>query len=537
MLEGESPVLPGHLQELVEGLGGTPDEATMRGVILQLCRWRPLSAQALAAVLGRRADYISKKYLRPMVAEGLIELTIPDKPRSRPSGIQDPKRGMTETTLKPYPEYRDSGHDWLGKIPAHWEVSRNGRLFSQRVETDRPELPVLEVSLKTGVRVREPGNGRKQAMSDRSKYKVARWGDIAYNMMRMWQGAVGVAPVAGLVSPAYVVAEPRPGTISRYYAYLFRTQAYMEEVNRRSRGIVSDRNRLYWHDFKQLPALLPLPDEQAQIADYLDAHRAGVDRLLRTKRQLIALLDEQKQAIIQRAVTRGLDPDVRLKPSGVDWLGEVPAHWEVLPLKRVARLKSGDSITATQFRDHGAYPVYGGNGLRGYTDDYTHDGDYVLIGRQGALCGNVNYARGKFWASEHAVVSTLKAGYDLTWFGETVRTMNLNQYSLSAAQPGLSVERIQNVAAPIPPQEEQRAIAEYLRQETSGIEATIEKAQEEINLIREYRARLIAEVVTGKLDVRDVAVPEGEDAEADVRLDAADGEPAPDEEALAEEDV
>jgi len=120
--------------------------------------------------------------------------------------------------LKPYPEYKDSGQVFLGAIPSHWDIFRNGRLFSQRNETGFAELPVLEVSLKTGVRIRDMENmKRKQIMSDREKYKKAARGDIAYNMMRMWQGAVGVAPVDGLISPAYVVAKPFFSTESRYF--------------------------------------------------------------------------------------------------------------------------------------------------------------------------------------------------------------------------------------------------------------------------------------------------------------------------------
>lgn len=162
--------------------------------------------------------------------------------------------------LKPYPEYRESGLPWLGRIPAHWDVRRNGRLFSQRNETGFADLPILEVSLKTGMRVRNFGDGkRKQIMTDHAKYKRAVRADIAYNMMRLWQGAVGVAPVDGLVSPAYVVANPHLGVDSRYYAYLFRISAYMEEVNKYSHGIVTDRNRLYWDEFKQMPSVFPPP--------------------------------------------------------------------------------------------------------------------------------------------------------------------------------------------------------------------------------------------------------------------------------------
>ena len=146
-----------------------------------------------------------------------------------------------------YPAYKPSGVEWLEEVPKHWEMVRNGRLFVQRNETGFPELPILEVSLKTGVRIRDFENSdRKQAMSDRSMYKRAAKGDIAYNMMRMWQGAVGFAPVDGLVSPAYVVAKPLSGTEPLYYGALFRTRRYMGEVDKFSRGIVKDRNRLYW---------------------------------------------------------------------------------------------------------------------------------------------------------------------------------------------------------------------------------------------------------------------------------------------------
>lgn len=178
---------------------------------------------------------------------------------------------MTDN-LRAYPEYKDSGLPWLGKVPVHWEVRRNGRLFAQRNETGFGNLPILEVSLKTGVRVRDMENmKRKQVMSDREKYKRAAKGDIAYNMMRMWQGAVGAAPVDGLVSPAYVVARPYPATETRYFSYLFRTAAYMAEVDGYSRGIVKDRNRLYWEDFKRMPSCYPSPEEQRAIADFLDA--------------------------------------------------------------------------------------------------------------------------------------------------------------------------------------------------------------------------------------------------------------------------
>lgn len=184
------------------------------------------------------------------------------------------------------------------------------------------------------------------------------------------------------------------------------------------------------------------------------------------------------------------------KPSGVEWLGSVPTHWDVLPIKRVATLKSGDSISSDAIEEEADYPVFGGNGLRGYTSAYTHDGIFPLIGRQGALCGNINYGRGKFWASEHAVVASLHADADPTWLGETLRAMNLNQYSVSAAQPGLAVEALATLRIPVPSRKEQAAIASFLDHETAKIDALMAEQEKLIALLKEKRQAVISHAVT-----------------------------------------
>jgi type I restriction enzyme S subunit len=269
--------------------------------------------------------------------------------------------------LRPYPKMKPTGLPWLGDVPEHWEVRRNGRLFGARREAGFPELPILEVSIRSGVRIRDIDHGaRKQEMADRSKYQRAVRGDIAYNMMRMWQGAVGIAPVDGLVSPAYVVARPFAEADAAYYAYLFRTAAYMRETDTFSRGIVPDRNRLYWESFKQMPSVYPPLDEQRLIVRFLDWHGARTAKLIRAKKKLIALLNEQKQAIIHRAVTRGRDPNVKLKPSGIPWLGDVPKGWEVKRLRNVAELRVSN-IDKKSFDDE--VPVR----LCNYVDVYKND--------------------------------------------------------------------------------------------------------------------------------------------------------------------
>jgi type I restriction enzyme S subunit len=188
------------------------------------------------------------------------------------------------------------------------------------------------------------------------------------------------------------------------------------------------------------------------------------------------------------------------KDSGVAWLGEVPGHWGVLQLKRIASLKSGESITADSIEETGDFPVFGGNGLRGFTGRFTHEGHYALIGRQGALCGNVNYASGRFWASEHAVVVTPLEEVATRWLGEVLRAMNLNQYSVSAAQPGLSVESVSTLSIPFPAITEQERIAAFLDRETAKIDALVEEQQRLIELLKEKRQVVISQAVTKGLN-------------------------------------
>jgi type I restriction enzyme S subunit len=171
-----------------------------------------------------------------------------------------------------------------------------------------------------------------------------------------------------------------------------------------------------------------------------------------------------------------------------------------MELRWVARLQSGESITAERILPEGEYPVFGGGGLRGYTDAFTHDGEFPLIGRQGALCGNINIGCGRFWASEHSVVVSPTDGVNTRWLAETLRTMNLNQYSVSAAQPGLSVDVIRRLSVPVPPIEEQQAIASFLDRETAKIDALVDEQERLIALLKEKRQAVISHAVTNGLN-------------------------------------
>jgi type I restriction enzyme S subunit len=199
------------------------------------------------------------------------------------------------------------------------------------------------------------------------------------------------------------------------------------------------------------------------------------------------------------------------KDSGVECLGEVPAHWGILPLKVLVAMRSGEAITSEQIDDEGEFPVFGGNGLRGYAASFTHEGSYALIGRQGALCGNVNYASGRFWASEHAVVCAPRRPIAIRWFGEMLRAMNLGQYSIAAAQPGLSVDLVGRIRAPVPPPDEQFAIAGFLDAETTRIDPLIAEQERMIELLKEKRQAVISHAVTKGLDPNAVMKDSGID--------------------------
>ena len=412
---------------------------------------------------------------------------------------------------------RASGLPWVPSIPAGWQVLRNGRLFGHRVETGFPDLPILEVSLRTGVRVRDMENlKRKQVMSQKEKFKRAVKGDIAYNMMRMWQGAVGPAPVDGLVSPAYVVVKPYEEANSSYYSYLFRTAAYMQEVNKFSRGIVADRNRLYWESFKQMPSLVPPRPEQDQIVAYLRTQDAHIARFIKAKRDLIRLLTEKKLRIIDHAVTRGLDAAVSLKPSGIEWLGEVPEHWELRRLKFLASnttnqttTKASDEIYLAlehvQSWTGVARPLEGEVEFASTVKRFVADD--VLFGKLRPYLAKVTRARrAGVCVSEFLVLRARKELILPAYLEQLLRCKRvidlINSSTAGAKMPRADWTFIGNVRLSIPRQDEQEAILSHILRETKDLDEAIARAEDEITLLREYRDRLIADVVTGQVDVR-----------------------------------
>ncbi len=411
---------------------------------------------------------------------------------------------MSIAKLKPYSDYINSGVEWLGQIPSHWKPTRNKDIFVERGSLSQSgSETLLTVSHITGVTRRSEKTVNMFMAETMEGYKHCRTGDLVINTMWAWMGALGTAREDGICSPAYGVYAPRKGFpySHGYFDYLYRTPKAVSEMTRNSKGIVSSRLRLYPKDFFQILTALPSYEEQAAIAAFLDTKTAQIDRQIDLLGQKAAQFGKLKQSLIAETVTRGLDESVPLKDSGIEWLGKIPEHWAIRRIKDISTLQSGISIVSEQIEEEGLYPVYGGNGLRGYFSDHTNNGDYILIGRQGALCGNINYASGKFWASEHAVVVYLSKRVNLKWYGELLRVMNLNQHSIAAAQPGLAVDRIKRLLLPVPPQKEQADIAEYLEEKTGQIDEVITTINSQIDKLKDLRKALINDVVTGKIKV------------------------------------
>ena len=419
--------------------------------------------------------------------------------------------------MQRYETYKDSGVEWIGEIPDRWEVKKLKYGVSVNpskggIDKDSDEMAVFLPMEK----VSEDGEidcSIKKPISDLyNGFTFFRKNDvIVAKITPCFENGKGallneLETDIGFGSTEFHVLRAKPEICKQFLYYITKSETFMK-VGEAFMSGAAGQKRVPTDFISNFPLASPNIEEQTAIANYLDRKTAEIDALIAQKQRLIELYQEEKTAIINQAVTKGIDPNAKLKDSGIDWLGEIPVGWEVKKLKHVAILKSGNNLTSENI-NNGKYPVYGGNGLRGYYDKFTHDGGLVLIGRQGALCGNINYAKGKFWATDHAVVVQPRLNYRNIWLGEMLRAMNLNQYSVAAAQPGLAVEAICNLSVPYPSIEEQTAIVQHIETETARIDAKIAKTQRIIELQKEYRTALISEVVTGKIKVSHLAEKE-----------------------------
>lgn len=464
--------------------------------------------------------------------------------------------------LNAYPEYRDSGTGWLGGIPSHWKTLRAKYLLKERdLRSASGSEQLLRVSQYTGVTERKSTDGSDEPDTRAASlvgYKRVMKDDLVINIMLAWNGSLGVSEFDGICSPAYCVYSFRNDVLPHYYHHLLRSPEYKCRIKASSTGVVESRLRLYTDDLNRIELLLPPPEEQTAIVKYLDHADRRIRQYIAAKRRLIALLSEQKQALIHRAVTRGLDPAAPLRPSGISWLGDIPAHWEVKRSKYLfrevdERSETGAETHLSMSQKHGLIPNSEMDAKRMISESYAGGklcdmGDLVLNRLKAHL--------GVFALSpQHGVISpdytVLRpiSEMDARYFEAVYRTpacrVELRKRAKGIVQGfwRLYTDDFYDIRMPIPPVEEQRQIMLRLDAELAELNHAIARVEREIDLLREYRTRLIADVVTGKLDVRaaaalpdlpadapgDTDTPDPESDSADPYEAESEIEPAPEE--------
>ncbi|OGV39517.1 MAG: hypothetical protein A2X48_12840 [Lentisphaerae bacterium GWF2_49_21] len=442
---------------------------------------------------------------------------------------------MAETkmiaNLKPYPEYKDSGSRWLGEVPKHWAIHNFRTLITKRSERNRPDLPLLSVAREKGVFVRsltDANENHNVIPEDLTNYKVARAGNLVINKMKAWQGSMGIAPCDGIVSPAYFVFDFRISNHA-FGQVLLRSKPYVAHFGQASDGVRVGQWDLSITGMRQIPVLVPKENEQDIIVRFLNHVNGQIEKTIRTKKKLIALLNEQKQVIIHRAVIRGIEPNVKLKSTDSRWFSEIPDGWGVVTLRRVIVAAIDGPHFSPNYLDNGI-PFLSARNIkidRWSLEDakYISESDYNLFSKRvRPEIGDVLYTKGgttgvarvvdlkfPFQVWVHiAVLKINRTRIDPEYLALALNSQRCYEqsqlFTRGATNQDLGLGRMKNIELPLPPTiEVQKRIAEHLKSAFTAQNAGISRIEREISLLREYRTRLTADVVTGKLDVRAAA--------------------------------
>lgn len=441
-------------------------------------------------------------------------------------------------SFSPYPDYKDSGVNWLGHIPESWSIKPLWALFRRHKLTGFTDEQLLSVYRDYGVipKASRDDNFNKQS-DDLDSYQLVQVGDLAINKMKAWQGSVGISRYKGIVSPAYHVYAPNHSEAPQYLHHLFRCNEYITGYLANSKGIRVNQWDLEPQQHSRMSVLLPPIQEQNLIAQFLDYEITRIDALIKEQQRLTELLKEKRQAVISLAVTKGLDPIVPMKDSGVEWLGEVPAHWKVSKLGHYAQILTGFPFPSASF---------------------SHDESDVRLLR-GANIGvdSLKWIDTVYWSlSEGDNLSSylmeegqIVLGMDRPWISEGMRIARVTNedmpclllqrvaaispsaklddeylFFLLASElfktyvepdltgvsvPHISAEQIMSFQISVPEIDEQRRISSFIRNQLDQMTALFAQASESVELLQERRSALISAAVTGKIDVRGWQPPAG----------------------------
>lgn len=447
---------------------------------------------------------------------------------------------------KPYEKYKDSDIAWLEMIPEHWKIISFKNILKERNEKNDPVKSTerLSLSIDKGVTLySEKTTNLDRFKDDLTQYKLAYKDDLVFNSMNMIVGAVGVSNYFGCVSPVYYTyySELNHAHTTKFYEYLFRCKTVQRVLFSLGRGLIAiDRGEGKYNtlrlkvsrdDLRSLRLPFPNLSEQTAIARFLDFKLSKIDRFIRKKKQLIKLLNEQKAGIINHAVTKGIDPNAKMKPSGIEWLGKIPEHWEVKRLKYLinGRLKYGANEPGGDFKeDDPRYIRITDFEKSGKLRDDTFctlnnvlaepyllkEGD-ILFARSGGTVGktfqfrNYNgkacYAGYLIKAEPNSLLISSDYLFEYTNSGvyESWKSFIFNKATIE----NIGADKYAQMPVILPSIKEQNDIVEFINYEGNKIQATISTIEKEIALTQEYRTALIVEAVTGKIDVRDFEVP------------------------------
>jgi Restriction endonuclease S subunits len=462
--------------------------------------------------------------------------------------------------LKPYPKYRDSGVPWLGDVPEHWEIRKLGQIgffysglsgkkgadFGQENHPlNKPYIPFTNIFKNRYINSQEI---QYVVIETSERQNKVQKGDLFFLMSSENYEDLGkCALLLSDVNEMYLNSFCKgfriteSDTSSIFLNYQLSSKIFKFLISKEGNGFT--RINLKQYRLRACPVLLPPLDEQQQIARYLDWKTAQINKFIRNKRRLIQLLKEQKQNIINQAVTKGINPNVEMKDSGVEWLGQIPAHWEVRRLKHCicGKLKYGANASGTDYSSE--YPRY----IRitdfnsdGYLDEKNklslnidrfeeyllEEGD-LLFARSGATVGKVFQCKKleepscfagyliKAKPDENVVTSNFLYLYTQSLVFDRWKTSIFSKATIE----NIGADKYSQLLVVIPALQEQDEIVKFIEKETSLIDKTISRTEREIELIQEYRSRIVSDVVTGKLDVRGIEIPDFEPVEADLELE------------------
>ena len=410
--------------------------------------------------------------------------------------------------------YKESTIPWAPVIPNHWETKRAKSLFKKMERPVRESDEVVTCFRDGTVTLRR--NRRESGFTESLKeigYQGIRPGDLVIHAMDAFAGAIGVSDSAGKGTPVYSVCTPIGEANPLYYAHALREMSRNKWIESLAKGIRERSSDFRFTEFSAQVVPVPPPEEQTAIVRYLDDADQRIRAYVSVKERLIALLEEERQALIHQAVTRGLDPIVRFKPSGVEWLGDVPEHWEPSRVKHELRsynhVRVPLSTTERGAMTSRTYDYYGASGVIDQVESYLFDDELLLIAEDGANLVLRNLplaiiARGKFWVNNHAHILKPRTG-NLEFLAAVMEGIDYLPWISGAAQPKLTQERLMNIPIAVPSPAMQGEIMNKINARANPITVAVDQARRQINLMNEYRTRLIADVVTGQLDVREAA--------------------------------